>query len=109
MVFLAFESSDMTQKRGGMEFFLIIGLQKDKAQTPPSAPHLSRYLFYYTTFKLMASASPRHLFQYSTFNLIASASPRHFASTLILILIIYINGLGFASAVSSYYNIQHLI
>ena len=58
MFFLAFESSDIKKKRGGSEFFLAfessdmnlkargelvtsVGLQKDKAQAPPSAPHLS--------------------------------------------------------------------
>ena len=58
LFFLAFESSDIKKKRGGSEFFLAfessdmnlkargelvtsVGLQKDKAQAPPSAPHLS--------------------------------------------------------------------
>ena len=57
MFFLAFESSDI-KKRGGSEFFLAfessdmnlkargelvtsVGLQKDKAQAPPSAQDLS--------------------------------------------------------------------
>ena len=67
MFFLAFESSDIKKKRGGSEFFLAfessdmnlkargelvtsIGLQKDKAQAPPSAPHLST-VYVYTCYR----------------------------------------------------------
>ena len=44
--FLAFESSDMNLKARG-ELVTSVVLQEDKAQAPPSAPHLLVYVYNY--------------------------------------------------------------